>query len=109
MHFLRRGLAAALLALAMAAPALAQSNDPSFRINNRSGITINQVFVSSSARADWGPDQLGADVLNHGQTLIVRLPAGQCVNDILLVFADGRRLERRQVNTCNIVDYNIDP
>ncbi len=109
MRFLRRGLPAAALLLGLAAPALAQSTDPSFRINNRSGVTIQEVYVSSAARSDWGQDQLGQNVLHHGQSLIVRLPVGECVNDIRLVFANGRSLERRGVNTCGITDYNIDP
>jgi hypothetical protein len=109
MRLLRRGLPAALLLLGLAAPALAQSSDPTFRINNRSGVTINEVYVSSAARSDWGRDHLGQNVMHHGQSLVIRLPQGECVNDIRLVFANGRSLERRGVNTCNITDYNIDP
>ncbi|WP_372621045.1 hypothetical protein [Falsiroseomonas sp.] len=109
MRFLRRGLPAALLLIGLAAPAMAQSSDPSFRINNRSGVTIQEAYVSSAARSDWGQDHLGQNVLHHGQSLIVRLPVGECVNDIKLVFANGRSLERRNVNTCGITDYNIDP
>ena len=109
MRLLRRSLPAALVLLGLAAPAMAQSSDPSFRINNRSGVTIQEAYVSSAARSDWGPDQLGQNVLHHGQSLTVRLPVGECINDIRLVFANGRSLERRNVNTCNITDYNIDP
>lgn len=109
MRSLRRGLPAALLALGLAGPALGQSSDPSFRLNNRSGQTIMEVYVSSSAVTAWGPDRLGSNVLNSGQTLTIRLPMGQCVNDIRIVMAGGRSLERRQVNTCAITDYNIDP
>jgi hypothetical protein len=109
MRLLRRGLLAALLLLGLAAPASAQSTDPSFRLNNRSGVTIQEVYVSSSARSDWGQDHLGQNVLHHGQTLIVRLPVGECVNDMRLVLANGRSMERRNVNTCSITDYNIDP
>jgi hypothetical protein len=109
MRLMRRGLPAALLSLALVAPALAQTSDPSFRINNRSGRTIMEVYVSSSAVSSWGPDRLGANVLQPGQTLVVRLPMGQCVNDIRLVMQNGQSLERRQVNTCAITDYNIDP
>ena len=108
MRLLRRGLGAALVALGLASPALAQSSDPSFRINNRSGVTIHEVYVSSAARTDWGSDRLGQNVLQSGQSLTLRLPMGECVNDIRLVFVNGRNLERRNVNTCNITDYNID-
>jgi hypothetical protein len=48
-------------------------------------------------------------VLPAGQSLMIRLPTGQCVNDIKVVLAGGRAMERRQVNTCNITDFNVDP
>lgn len=113
MRLLRRLLPAALLAaplaLGVAGHALAQTTDPSFRLNNRSGQTINEVYVSSSQVSNWGQDLLGTNVLASGRTLNIRLPNGQCVNDIKMVFANGRTLERMRVNTCNITDYNIDP
>ena len=109
MRLTRRILPAALLAFGLSGPAMAQVTDPSFRLNNRSGQTINEVYVSSSEVSSWGQDRLGADVLPAGRTLTIRLPNGQCVNDIKVVFANGRTLERMRVNTCNITDYNIDP
>ncbi|WP_237214658.1 hypothetical protein [Falsiroseomonas oryziterrae] len=107
MQVLRRGLAAALVLGGLAAPALAQSNDPSFRVNNRSGVTINEIYVSSSNDNSWGPDRLGANVLAPGQTLVVRLPQAQCINDIRIVYANGQVHERRRVDTCQITDYNM--
>jgi hypothetical protein len=109
MRLLRRGLPAALLALGLAGPALGQSSDPSFRLNNRTGQTIMEVYVSSSQVSSWGQDRLGSNVLPAGQSLTIRLPTGQCVNDIRVVMAGGRAMERRQVNTCAITDFNVDP
>lgn len=102
---LRHILPAAFMVLGAAAPALAQ--DPSFRLNNRSGTTINEVYTSSSARQDWGRDLLGANVLQSGQTLTIRVPNGQCLNDIRVVYANGRSQDWRQQNTCQLTDFNI--
>ncbi|PWS35484.1 hypothetical protein DFH01_17910 [Falsiroseomonas bella] len=102
---LRRCLPAAILALALATPALAQ--DPSFRLNNRSNATINEIYVSSANDNSWGSDLLGQNVLGPGQTLVIRLPQGQCLNDIRVVLANGQSHERRRVDTCQITDYNI--
>lgn len=107
MRHLRRGLPAVLLSLALAAPALAQSQDPSFRVNNRSGTTINEVYVSSANDNSWGQDRLGQNVLAPGQSLTIRLPQAQCMNDIRIVFANGQVHERRRVDTCQITDYNM--
>ena len=108
MRFLRRGLPAALLMLGVAAPALSQTNDPSFRLNNRTAVTINEVYTSSANDNSWGRDLLGANVLPPGQSLMIRLPAGQCLNDIRVVFANGQAHERRRVDTCQITDYNME-
>jgi hypothetical protein len=103
---LRLALPAAGL-LALAAPALAQvqqvtngATDPSFRLVNRDSLAVHEIYVSPAGRRDWGADRLGQDVLIPGRFARITLPAGQCVNDIRVVFADGHAVERRQVDTC---------
>jgi hypothetical protein len=108
MRFLRRGVTAALVTFALAAPAMAQSSDPTFRLNNRSSAVINEVYVSSANDTSWGTDRLGQNVLPPGQTFVVRLPQAQCMNDIRVVFANGQAHERRRVDTCQITDYNME-
>ena len=107
MRLTRRILPAALLAIGLSGPAMAQVTDPSFRLNNRSGQTINEVYVSSSQQRDWGRDLLGANVLQNGQTLTIRIPAGQCLNDLKVTFASGQSMERLQLNTCQVTDVNL--
>jgi hypothetical protein len=80
------------------------SRDPSFRLNNSGGRTIREVYVSAATDSNWGIDRLGADVLAPGQAVLLRLPQGQCVNDVRVVFMDGQAQERRQVNTCALTD-----
>jgi hypothetical protein len=97
---------ATALLLGLAGTARAQSTDPSFRLNNRSNQTIMEIYANSSQVSDWGRDHLGANVLPPGQSFIVRLPAGQCVNDIRIVLEGGRNIDRMQINTCNLTDIN---
>ncbi|NMJ40329.1 hypothetical protein GWK16_03695 [Roseomonas sp. JC162] len=107
MHFRRSLVAVAAVALALSGAASAQTTDPSFRLNNRSNVTIMELYVSSSADRNWGQDRLGANVLAPGQSFIVRLPDGQCVNDIRIVPQSGQPIERMQINTCNLTDINF--
>ena len=102
----RRAAAAALTAclIAGAGAAQAQTNDPSFRLTNRGRVEINEVYVSSSADSNWGADRLGQNTLPAGASIIIRLPAGRCMNDLRVVYANGQASERRQVNTCNLTD-----
>jgi hypothetical protein len=108
---LRERLSLALLAAAFLAggstASLAQSNNPDFRLNNRTGSTISEVYVSSSRLDSWGRDLLGNNVLPSGQSLNVVLPAGQCRNDIRVVYQTGAAQEQRNINTCGITDFNF--
>ena len=104
---MRRILPLALLALSLAPAAMAQGNNPDFRLNNGTGATINEVYVSSSSRNSWGRDLLGSNTLPSGGSLNVTLPAGQCLNDIRVVYENGTPQEQRGVNTCGITDFNF--
>lgn len=99
---LRRAALAAFLLLAGVVPGLAQSGDPSFTLVNRSGRVIYAAFASPSSDANWGRDRLGREVLPDGRSFAVRLPAGECVYDIRVVYEreGGPSEERRNVNTC---------
>ena len=105
---LRRSILAlpALAALALPGIAEAQSNDPSFRLNNRGNVTIREVYVSSSNDSNWGQDRLGRDVLPPGRNVTIRLSRGQCLNDIRIVLENGQSSERRRMDTCRITDLN---
>lgn len=101
---------AALLLPLLATPALAQvqpaagvgTTDPSFRLVNRDPAAVHEIFVSPTGRREWGIDRLGHDVLIPGRFARITLPPGQCMNDIRVVFADGRVVERRRVDTCTL-------
>lgn len=87
-----------------AASGMAAFGNPSFRLNNAGGGTIREVYVSSARDSNWGHDRLGNTVLQPGQRLIIALPMGQCVNDVRVVFMNGRAAEQRQMNTCALTD-----
>ena len=55
-------VAATALMAVMASPALAESKQD-FDLVNRTGYTIDKVFVSPSNSKDWDDDVLGRDVL----------------------------------------------
>ncbi|HEY8610493.1 MAG TPA: hypothetical protein VIL69_04285 [Roseomonas sp.] len=104
---LPQALLAATLLSGLSTAAQAQGNNPDFRLNNRTGATINEVYVSSSSRNNWGRDRLGNNTLPSGQSLNIVLPAGQCTNDIRVVYENGAAQEQRGVNTCGITDFNF--
>lgn len=96
--------AALLLGLLLAAGGAA-AQDPSFRLVNRGSVPIVEVRASAAADPAWGENRLprGA-ALPPGGSLVVALPPGQCVVDVRVVYATGQAQERRQVNTCPILE-----
>lgn len=80
------------------------SGNPSFNLVNHGGQMMREVYVSSVQENTWGTDRLGAQVLQPGQHLAVRLPLNDCVNDVRIVWMNGRSEERRRVDTCSLVN-----
>lgn len=85
----------------------AASDDPSFRLVNRGRSDVQSVYASPAGDDDWGQDRLGDATVAPGQTYVVRLPPGQCAYDVLVVFADRRKVERRRVDLCGITDFRV--
>ncbi len=86
------------------APGATPGGNPSFNLVNRGRAAIREIYVSSARDNDWGQDRLGQNTLPIGQHLPVQLPQGDCVNDIRIVWMDGRPEERRAVDTCQLVN-----
>ncbi|MFC7692547.1 hypothetical protein ACFQY5_26170 [Paeniroseomonas aquatica] len=102
----RRVLLAAVLGLlAWIGPSGAQTSDPSFRVVNNTANVVNEVYASPSNERSWGQDRLGTEVIRPGGLHIVRLPAdGNCNYDVRIVYQGGSAEERRNLNTCQLVD-----
>ena len=84
------------------------TNDPSFRLVNRSGRQINEVYATAVGVNTWGIDRMGSEVIAPGATHIVRIaPDGNCVFDVRVVYADGSAAEKRRINLCTVVDLSF--
>lgn len=97
----RAALALGLLLAALTAAA----QDPSFRLVNGGAVPIIEIRASPASDPTWGENRLprGA-ALAPGGAIIVRLPAGECVVDVRVVYATGQAQERRQVDACPILE-----
>lgn len=103
--------AAAFMAFGgFAAGALAQTGDPSFNLVNRSSRVIYEAYASPTTDNTWGQDRLGQNVVPAGRSFVVRLPQGQCLYDVRVVYDQqgGPSEERRNINLCNIRDLAFD-
>lgn len=89
-HLLAAALAGAALLGLTAVPALAQMYEK-ITIQNSTGYTIAQVFVSPTSASDWEEDVLDIDVLPDGQDVEIdfRRAANTCNWDLKVVYDDG--------------------
>jgi hypothetical protein len=103
---MRRNLILSVILLAGAAmPAFAQC-DTSIRVVNRSNAVVNELYFNPTRLSNWGPDRLGANVLASGASSNYRpSPGGNY--DFKAVFANGREVERRNVNLCEVSTVTI--
>ncbi|MBE9606849.1 Tat pathway signal protein [Acetobacteraceae bacterium H6797] len=88
-----------LIVLSLAAPAEAQNR---FWLENNTGRTIQEAYVSSSRVNEWGRDILGDTVLEAGSRVHVTPSFSDCVLDIRVVYQGGGNEERRNVNACQL-------
>jgi hypothetical protein len=111
MRRLAMAAGAALLALGGLVPvAEAQTGDPSFNLVNRSGRVIFEAYASPAKDNSWGPDRLGQNVVPAGRNFVIRLPPGECIYDVRVVYdrQGGPAEERRNINLCAIRDLVFD-
>jgi hypothetical protein len=99
MHYLLRIASALALAL-FAAGASAASGDSEITIRNESSWVLHELYLSSVDDEEWGPDQLGSEVIGSGDEFILtHVPCE--VYDVRLVDEDGDACILDAVALCN--------
>lgn len=91
-----------LLAAAFALPAFAEK--ATVKVINQSKWEIHHLFLSSSSDEEWGPDQLGEDVLTKGDS--ITLTDIDCdTYDVKVVDEDGDECIIEEVDLCKDHSY----
>jgi len=80
-----------------------------FSVVNRTGHIVMTLNVSPTSEDEWGPDILGSDVLQNGQTAAVTFDRAetQCNYDIRATYDDGDTTDMRNVNLCQVGTVNL--
>lgn len=94
-----------LAAVLVAAPSVAFAGK--LVVENSSLWDIQEAYVSSVDDDEWGPDQLGANVLESGQTWT--LTGVECGDyDLKLVDEDGDVCVKRGIEICGTRTWALD-
>ena len=90
-----------------ATPAAPSAANPSFLLTNRSRAVLSELYLSPSGDDSWGEDRLGETTIMGGGSKTIRLPPGECIYDLRVVFANGEANEKRRLNLCNLTDLRV--
>lgn len=92
-----------------AAPAAGAAQD--FSLVNNTGRTLVTLNVSPNDSDQWGPDILGVEMMENGQSGDVSFTRGQdqCLWDIRGTFSDGETGDWRGVNLCETTTITLTP
>jgi hypothetical protein len=73
-----------------------------FTLVNRTGVTINEFYVSAVDTNDWEEDVLGLEVLGNGESVKIRFSwsESQCNWDFLVVDEDEDEIVWEGIDLC---------
>ena len=104
-------IAASAAILFMPAAGFAQDEEgkQDFTLVNRTGYTINEVYVSPSQADDWQEDVLGEDTLEDGQSVNIHFhrDAHPCHWDLKVVYDDKTTAEWSRFDLCTVSEITI--
>ena len=85
----------------------AAGREATLRLINRAKAEVREVYATPLGDPNWGSDRLGDDTVAPGSTRVIRLPAGNCVFDVRVVYADAQETERRRVDLCATPEVQV--
>ena len=95
-------LAAGLFSSLSAGSALAGEQD--FKLVNKTGYQIDEVYVSRASSRSWGADVMGRGTLDADSAVDISFdaPPNVCRWDMKVKYEDGDTAEWGNLNLCNI-------
>jgi hypothetical protein len=98
---MKRLILAAILAIAVTSPLAAQSK-LDFTLVNKTGLTIDYIYVSPTNDNEWGEDVMGRDVLEHGESVDIVFSRSEksCMWDLKIKDADGDEVSWSNLDLC---------
>ncbi len=91
----RRLFLTALFTMALVGSGSSQNRQLDFKLENRTGIHIHSIFISSHDSDEWGDDLLESDILRDGEDIDIEFhpKAGARLWDLRIEDKDGGSVE----------------
>jgi hypothetical protein len=102
-------LAVAAAALLITFSTVASANDADFKLVNKTGYQIDNVYVSHASSKNWGSDIMGKDAIGDGDAVNITFPHGgsACRFDIKVNYNDGDTAEWGDVDLCKFETISL--
>lgn len=81
---------------------MAQASDADFKLINKTGYQIDEVYVGPTSSNSWGADIMGPNAVPDGTVVDITFPHGgsACKFDIKVKYHDGDTAEWTNVDLC---------
>jgi hypothetical protein len=95
-------IALCVFAVSLSTPVVAQQSKLDFTLLNRTGLTIQELYVSPDESEDWEEDVLGRDVLKHSESVDITFSRTEksCDWDLKIKDEDGDEIEWDSLDLC---------
>jgi hypothetical protein len=103
-------MAIAAVAFLAAPSATYAAGEQNFRLTNKTGYTVSEVYVSPHNAKSWQEDVMGQDTLGDGESVNISFNRGStaCVWDLKVVYEDDdSSAEWGNFNLCTISQITI--
>jgi hypothetical protein len=110
MRLFKTAIAVALLACSAAASTTAapiQRRNLDFTLVNKTGLTIDEVYLSPTSDDEWGEDVMGRDVLKNGERVDINSEETECNWDLKIVDEDEDAVEWEKLNLCTANEITL--
>lgn len=96
------GLCLVIAATALSTPIVAQQSKLDFTLLNRTGVVIQELYVSPDDADEWEEDVLGRDVLKHNDSVDITFGRSEksCDWDLKIKDEDGDEIEWDSLDLC---------
>jgi hypothetical protein len=106
---MKRMVMALCLAAVVAVSVGAYAGDQDFVLVNKTGLTIDELYVSPSNDNEWGEDVLGKDVLANNEEVEITFSRKEteCIWDLKIVDEDDDDIIWEDINLCKAEEITL--
>jgi hypothetical protein len=97
------------IAVVLASSVAAFSGDQDFTLINKTGLTIDELYLSPTGDDKWGEDVLDVDTLADGAKVEISFSRAEaeCMWDMKIVDADGDDVVWQKINLCKASEITL--